>query len=143
MRVLISSYNTSQSILGINTKCFHWHARSPTHNPPGFSYFLRMWKEIKKILRGFKMEESNILDLFGTSLGKPSIVFNSIIRVLLYRLKRLLPRPSSKRGRFINISFLLAYENIVRTSHVITKINKETDCCKSYFSFSFICKMIM
>lgn len=90
------------------------------------------------------MVESNILDLFGTFLGKPSIVFNSIIRVLLYRLKRLLPRPSSKRGRFINISFLLAYENIVRTSHVI-KINKdqETDCCKSYFSFSFMCKMIM
>lgn len=56
------------------------------------------------------MVESNILDLFGTFLGKPSIVFNSIIRVLLYRLKRLLPRPSSKRGRFINISFLLAYE---------------------------------
>lgn len=113
----------------------------PTHP----AYFLRMWKEIKKILRGFKMEESNILDLFGTSLGKPSIVFNSIIRILLYRLKRLLPRPSSKRGRFINISFLLAYENIVRTSHVITKINKdqETDCCKSYFSFSFMCKMIM
>lgn len=93
------------------------------------------------------MEETYIFDLFGTSLGKPSIVFNSIIRVLLYykRLKRLLPRPSSKIGRFINISFFLAYENIVRTSHVITKINKdqETDCCKSYFSFSFMCKMIM
>lgn len=91
-------------------------------NPPSPApnLFLENLKRNKeKILRGFKMEETYIFGLFGTSLGKPSIVFNSIIRVLLYykRLKRLLPRPSSKIGRFINISFFLAYENIVRTSH--------------------------
>lgn len=60
------------------------------------------------------MEESYIFDLFGTSLGKPSIFFDSIIRVLLYRLKCVCYRVIQVKGTF-NISFPLAYENIVRT----------------------------